>query len=321
MAGPSREVVRGRLKRCGAPWSGWTLLPSYPLASPLLASLTCPHCPTHPLNPPAEFMRDTYGGVLADLSARTEERRRAEAAAAAQQAEMARLQAQAAEQRLASAEGEAVQLRARLADAERRLGEVQAELARERSTAAAAAAQLARLEQQVQHLAQSKEAEGRSLSQQADAQLRAAQAAHQAEAAQLGAARAAAEHAAADAQTALAAAQAEVAQLRQATAASGAAAQDVQARLAAAAAEREGLSSTVQVRWIEGVERADWIMRATRSLLAEVPALSTISRFPAALCPCRCWRLRRQSCSGARRRRSASWQSCSSACRWVGGWG
>ncbi|EFN59494.1 hypothetical protein CHLNCDRAFT_56782 [Chlorella variabilis] len=188
----------------------------------------------------AEFTRDAYGGAVRDLAARLDERRRAEAAAAAQAAEVASLKAQQAQQRLAGAESEAAQLRARLGEAERRLGEVQAELARERAAAAAAASRLAVLEQQVQHLAQSKEAESRSISQQAEAALRAAQAAHEAQAA-------AARREAAAAQQQLAAAQGEAAALRQQLAASGAAAQDWSGRLAVVEAEREGLLASVQL--------------------------------------------------------------------------
>ena len=212
---------------------------SSPPASPLLLSIR------H--HPATEFLRDAYGGAVRDLSARLEERRKAEAAAAAQAAEVARLQAQAAEQRLASAESEGNQLRTRLGEAERRLGEVQAELAQERERGAAAAAQLARLEQQVAHLEQSKAAESRNLSQAAEAQLRAAQAAHQAEVAQLSAASAEAARRASEVQQQLTAAQAELAALQQQAVASGAAAQDVQGRLAALAAERDTLSDSLQV--------------------------------------------------------------------------
>jgi hypothetical protein len=214
--------------------------------------LTLPPLPLPPL--PAEFLRDAYGGAVRDLTARLDERRKAETAAAAQQAEIARMQAQQAEQRLASAEAGAQQLQVRLADAERRLAEAHAELARERAAAAAAATRLATLEQQVQHLTQSKEAEGRSMSQQAEAALCAAEQAHQVQLGQLGAARAEAERQAGEAARQLAAAQGELQALRQQAAASGAAAQDVSGRLAALAAEKDGLFNSVQVLSTEKAE-------------------------------------------------------------------
>ena len=241
---------------------GWLGLEARARAPPhlekphLLPPLPLPAClPACPIA--SEFMRDAFGGAMRDVNARQDERRKAEAAAAAQAAEVARLQAQAAEQRLASAESEGSRLQARLGEAERRLGEVTAELAREREKGAAAAAQLARLEQQVAHLEQSKAAESRSLSQQAEAALRAAQAGHQAEVAQLSAASAEAARRAAEAQQQLAAAQAELTALRQQAAATGAAAQDVQGRLAALAAERDGLNDTLQVQG-QGGGMAGW---------------------------------------------------------------
>ncbi|PSC76322.1 interferon-induced guanylate-binding 1-like [Micractinium conductrix] len=195
----------------------------------------------------AEFLRDAYGGAVRDLSARIEERRKAEAAAAAQQAEVARLQAQQAEARLATAEAGVTQLRQQAGELERQLREAQAELARERAAVAASATRIATLEQQVQHLSQSKEAEARSLGQQAQAQLAAAQAAAASEAAALRAAQSDAGREAQQAQQALAAAQTELASLRQQVAASGAAAQGASGRLAALEAEKEGLSNSVQM--------------------------------------------------------------------------
>ncbi|KAL4431144.1 hypothetical protein ABPG75_006400 [Micractinium tetrahymenae] len=209
----------------------------------------------------AEFLRDAYGGAVRDLSARIEERRKSEAAAAAQAAEVSRLKAQQAEQRAAAAESGVSQLQARLGEVERQLAEAQAELAREKAVAAAAATRVATLQQQVQHLTQSKEAEARSLGQQAQAQLAAAQAAAQAETAQLRAAGANAERAAREAQAEAAAAQAEAAALRQQlealqrqAAAAGAATQDAAGRVAALEAEKEQLFESAQVLATEKAE-------------------------------------------------------------------
>ncbi|KAL4859356.1 Guanylate-binding protein 5 [Chlorella vulgaris] len=191
-----------------------------------------------------ELFNEAYLGAVRDVTSRQEERRRVEAAAAAQAAEVAVYRAQQAEQRMASAEAEGAQLRARLADVEGQLREAQVALVRERVAAAAAAT---RLEQQVQRLKQSKEAEGRNLTQQAEAALRAAHATNEAQAAQLRGAQEQSERVAADAQQRLAAAEAEVQSLRQQLAAGGAAAQDWSGRVGALEADQQALQGSVQL--------------------------------------------------------------------------
>eukprot|EP00887_Chlorella_sp_A99_P005605 scaffold1.g5605.t1 len=201
----------------------------------------------------AEFMRDVYGGALRDLTARQAERQAAAAAAAEGRAELARAQAAQAEARVSAAEGEAGGLRTRLADAEgrlaeaeRRLGSAQAELAQERAAAAAAASRLAALEGEAAQLRSAKEAERTSLSQAADAQLRAAEARHQAAVAQLAGQQAEAARAASEARTAAAAAAAEVDALRAQLAASTSDARGWADRFARLEAEKQGLERGVE---------------------------------------------------------------------------
>lgn len=234
--GPASPIATWlRVPVLPAPWQ--LPRPAMDHRLPLVHPHISPAFPTpvfRPLTPQlAEFLRDAYGGAVRDLSARIEERRKGEAAAAAQAAEVARLKAQQAEQRAATAESGASQLQARVGELERRLSEVQSELARERAAAAAAATRVATLQQQVEHLTQSKEAEARSLGQQAQAQLAAAQAAAQAEAASL---------------------RQQLEALQRQAAAAGAATQDAAGRVAALEAEKERLFESAQVLATEKAE-------------------------------------------------------------------